>query len=842
LKRPFFQIFLTSALLTASFPPLRSGFLACAALVPFLMFLQDRHSLKTCFGGGYLAGLMFSAGTLYWIAWPTVPGFAGAMLYLPLYFGTFGLALGVLQKRLGVHALIFAPFVWTGLEYASCLGPLAFPWNSLCTSFTRIPVMIQAASLIGAQGVSFWIVGMNVLLFFLIRGRRDPGRLRVRGIAAAAAVAIPLIYGAAVMSHPGPEGKTLRVSLLQGNVDPYKKWTPSFIDSNFVIYDEMTRQADRDSADLAVWPESATPCYLRHKFVYLNWIKYLADSLRLPILTGSPDYEWKESQKAETYNAAFLISPGSWEIPFYYKMKLVPFSERVPFAATLPFLENWVMKVTPELGDYSPGDSLRLFHFTAPSSAGRHAFGTLICFESVFPDLAARASRLGAEFLVIITNDGWFGDTSGPRQHADIAVLRAVENGKWIARCANTGISEFIDPRGRIVSRTRFNRKEILTGDIVPISGLTMFTRMPWLFPAFVLFGDAFLLLWTAYPALVRRKNPRRGAVKSGLFLLFLFPFLHSQVRADEIRKLTLNTVKSRPVAMAGAFSSVTDDLAALDFNPAAFRLEDRPDESRVHVFVNPWGPLLLLRNAGRINSWAAAPAYIFQGIGVSLRRMQFGLVFANETLGEKERLQRDDWFDGRDFQRNSHSSIGFSLALAPRVSLGAAGEMTVREGRWAAAKFGYRYGLRILPRSNLSVGIFYIDFPDSYARERLILERLDDATLNVGITYQPFEWVLLACDMRNVSDEGKDVVREPHFGMEISPWRHVSLQGGYYRIWDEQKNVVSMGIGLLDQHAWLHRSRPQQAPRLVFRSAWVFETGRGGSVSWFFLTGSVCL
>jgi apolipoprotein N-acyltransferase len=845
LKRHFLQILLTSALLTASFPPLRSGFLVCVALVPFLYLLEDRHSLKNVFGSGYLTGLLFSAGTLYWIAWPTIPGFAGAMLYLPLFFAFFGLTLGALRRRLGIFSYVFAPFVWTGLEYASCQGSLAFPWNSLSTALTRIPALIQYASLTGAQGVSFWIVGVNVLVFFLIRGASGRRRLRLSILAAVAVFTIPLIYGLAVLRHPAPKGETLRISLLQGNIDPYKKWTPTFIDSNFVIYDGMTRTAARDTSDLVVWPESATPCYLRHKFVYLNWIKYLSDTLKVPILTGSPDYEWTESQKAKMYNAAFLIRPGSWELDAYYKMRLVPFSERVPFSGVLPFLEEWAMKVTPELGDYSPGDTLRLFRFTAPSSGRRHAFATLICFESVFPDLARKFSRLGAEFLVIITNDGWFGNTSGPRQHADIAVLRAVETGRWIARCANTGISEFIDPHGRILSRTPFNRKAILTGDIVPITGQTVYTRIPWLFSGFVLLTDAILLLCILLPAALLRRQPvKKGAKGPGPVpvALLLIPILFAPARAEEIQKVTLSTVKSRSIAMAGAFSSVRDDLAALDFNPATFGLEDRTDESHGHVFLNPFGPLLLAKNAGELKYWPSALGYVFQGIGVSLRRIQFGLVFGNETLAEKKRLSREDWFGGSGFQRNSHSSIGFSLALAPRVSLGAAGELTVRDGHWARAKFGYRYGLQIHPRGNLSVGMFYIDFPKSYERERLTLERLDDATLNVGITYRPFPWIQLAGDMRNVSDEGKDVVREPHFGFEVVPWRHLSVQGGYYRIWDARKDVFSMGIGLLDQHAWVRSGRPYASPRLVFRSAIVLENDLNGSVGWFFLTGSVRL
>jgi hypothetical protein len=338
------------------------------------------------------------------------------------------------------------------------------------------------------------------------------------------------------------------------------------------------------------------------------------------------------------------------------------------------------------------------------------------------------------------------------------------------------------------------------------------------------------------------RFDGRRIRPGSGVILGLLALGILARVRADEIRKVTLSTIKCRPVAMGGAFTSIRDDLPALDFNPATFGLEDRMDESRVHVFLNPLGPLLLLKNTDELKTWTSAPAYLFQGLGVALRRIHIGLSFATEALTDTGRLSRVDWFDGKDFQRNTSSSLGFSFALAPRVSFGLAGEMSVRDGKWKQAKFGYRYGLQIDPRENLSVGMFYIDFPRTYEKERLILERLDDATLNVGIAYSPVAPVRLACDIRNVSDEGKDVVREPHFGLEIVPWRHLSVESGYYRIRNRKMDVYSVGIGILDQHEWI-QSRSQYAfPRLVFRSAFVFERDAAGTRGWFFLTGSVRL
>jgi hypothetical protein len=307
-----------------------------------------------------------------------------------------------------------------------------------------------------------------------------------------------------------------------------------------------------------------------------------------------------------------------------------------------------------------------------------------------------------------------------------------------------------------------------------------------------------------------------------------------------EIHKATLSCIQSRPIAMGGAFMSVRDDLAALDFNPANFSLGNPPEKGGFSVFLNPLGPLLIIKNHDELKTWASPIAYVFRGIGFSWRRIDAGLLFGEEPVTGAARSVRTGWFAGNGFQADSRSSIGLSLALAPRVSLGAAGEIYVRDGSWRKARFGYRYGLRVAPRDNLSIGICYFDFPKTYEMERLIIDRIDDATLNVGISFSPFSWLEAALDVRNVSDDGKAVVREPHFGLEVKPVRHVSIQSGYYRIRSEKKDVFSFGLGLLDQRSWF-RSNQQSAPsRCVLHASWVVEKNRLGRATWFFLTCTI--
>jgi hypothetical protein len=335
---------------------------------------------------------------------------------------------------------------------------------------------------------------------------------------------------------------------------------------------------------------------------------------------------------------------------------------------------------------------------------------------------------------------------------------------------------------------------------------------------------------------------PGRMVLRSCVCLLAVIAAPFSPAVADDWRASVLNTFKTRPLAMGGAFTSIEDDLSALDFNPAAFRLEEGPEDSRMHAFLNPAGPVLLLANANRIDSWIPALSCVVQGLGWACGRLHAGVAFAGELPATRMRKNPPGVFNAEGFGSDPNTDFGFSFQLAPKVSLGAAGEMFVREGHWRNARFGYRYGLVMHPRSDLSVGMCYFDFPKGSAGDRVVLERLDDATLNIGAAYTPFPWMRLSGDVRNVSDGGKEVVREPHVGFEILPFRHLAVESGYFRVRGDGGETFSVGICLLDQHAWIRPDRPHSGPRWMLRSALLDENGLSGRKRWFFLTGTICL
>lgn len=473
MKRDWITLLISGLGLALIQPPLSFWFLAPFVWVPFLIYIQSRN-LYDSLKAGYVLGLIWNGGTLYWIGWATLPGLLGALLWLPVFTALFSGIFTLVRKRWGNIAFLAVPFLWTGIEIINSMGAMAFPWNKLAYSFSRIPAMIQFASWTGAYGVTFWIMILNVLIYSAVRNHGKAGR---RNISIFIVLCIlPLLHGLLTMNDRFEE-EQLRISLVQGNIDPYKKWTPEFIDTSFSVYHRLTNQGATQNPDFIVWPETATPAYIRHKYSYLRRIKTQIDSINIPLITGAPDYDWDEEGNFHTYNGALLIRPNSMKIERYNKIRLVPFSEKVPFVEQLPFLYNILDRIHPDIGDFTSGDSICVFHAHSATLKREVAFSIAICFESIFPGLIRQSIERGAEFLLIITNDGWFGNTSGPYQHHEIAVLRAIENRRSIARCANTGISSIIDPWGRVTMRSKLNEEIVLTGFVPVNNERSFYTR-----------------------------------------------------------------------------------------------------------------------------------------------------------------------------------------------------------------------------------------------------------------------------------------------------------------------------------------------------------------------------
>ncbi|MGB2698342.1 MAG: apolipoprotein N-acyltransferase [Candidatus Zixiibacteriota bacterium] len=456
-RKAYIFALISAILFCLTFPPLPLGFLAYFSLV-FLFFAMENKRDWHAFKLGYIWGLITNSLLLFWIAYAAPIAILGAVLailILSLYPAFLFLLFNQVQKKLKTKAIFFFPFLWVGMEYLRSLGEIGFPWLNIAHTQTYYLELIQYASFTGVWGISFWVILLNVLVFLVIKNYENLKRFSMGAFVFLLFLIIPYIHGRSVIPD-SIQKNDIRVALLQGNIPPNIKWHPDSLDYNFRVYTKMTQQAAEKNVDLIIWPETASPCYLTHEPLYYHLVQSLAESLNTHLIMGSNEYKILGYLKYVYYNSAFFFTPGYHFPEAHYKLQLVPFSERVPFSDRVHVLD----KIELGTADFSPGQEYVIFEHP------KGEFATLICFEIIFPDLVRKFVKRDAEFLVNITNDAWFGKTHGPFQHARIAIFRAIENRISIARCANTGISMFVDPYGRISHSTSLFDRKIVVGVI----------------------------------------------------------------------------------------------------------------------------------------------------------------------------------------------------------------------------------------------------------------------------------------------------------------------------------------------------------------------------------------
>ena len=420
-----------------------------------------RHAI----GLGVTAGIFYFAGTLYWIV-ATMRTFGGLatpvavlvclllVLFLSLYVALFAWVMSVAFRRYGAPAVWLAPFVWVASEYLrSWLGG-GFPWVLLGYSQATILPIAQIASIGGVFLLSFVVALVSAAAAWPAISRRKD-----RWLTSAAAITAVIAMGVwgALRVREGSltrEGDTLRVGLVQGNIAQADKWNPSLALPIFGRYLEMSREALGAGAQVVIWPESSTPFFLEENPPLAAEIRRLAMQSQTPFVVGSDQIE--RAQENRFYNSAFLIGADGQTRAVYRKMHLVPFGEYVPLRQLLPFVGPLVEAVT----DFSPGLEPVLLPI------GGRRLSVAICYEVVYPWLIRSFVLGGSELLVTITNDAWYGTTSAAYQHWEQASLRAVEQGRYLVRAANTGISGIVDPYGRVVASTPLFATEIVTGEV----------------------------------------------------------------------------------------------------------------------------------------------------------------------------------------------------------------------------------------------------------------------------------------------------------------------------------------------------------------------------------------
>jgi apolipoprotein N-acyltransferase len=506
-------------LLWAAFPPLRLPGTIFLAWLPLLSLIQEE--MDTSLGERprgvawslWLAGVFFAWGLLFWILalsneQVTIPGLMiPCMVLIGAYFGLFFLILGSLLRWVGrgtgIPLGLLFPVFWTLVEWLRTIGPLGFPWGSPGYAFARTPAAVQFTAVTGFWGLNLWIGAVTGLLHEGLRWRIPSRRsLLLFGVALALLVLPPiqgrLRLGGAPSAEAALRGEGgVLVGIVQPNVIREVKWRPGGAQASWEKLKAGSRQVMGMGAELLVWPETALPMRLLHQPLYLQRVERLVGGGGVGLVVGTLYSEGApETEDFVSHNSAFIMDASGEIHVLYHKQKLVPFSERMPLQKILPFLTQ----IDFGQSDFTPGKTFDTLPWDSLNLA------PLICFESIFPEVSRSFARNGANALVNITNDFWFGDTPGPVQHAEMAILRTVETGLPLIRCANTGLSFFVDPYGRIVQSLGTFREGVLLAEVGPGKPSFSVRHGPWLLWILGAFG--ILLIATRF---LRGRKLRHG-------------------------------------------------------------------------------------------------------------------------------------------------------------------------------------------------------------------------------------------------------------------------------------------------------------------------------------------
>jgi apolipoprotein N-acyltransferase len=465
-------------LLFLSFPKFGHGAVAWVALVPLLVALPGTSGWRAL-RLGYVTGAVSALGLLYWTALVVVqyggiplPIGIGIMVVLCLVFAVFPSAFAWATARLtasfGTGGLLGAPFLWVGTELLRAHTLFEFPWCQLGYSQYRHLPVIQVASVTAVYGVSFILVASASLLAFLVIERGARHRR-------AAVLGLLLLVGASwgggiwALRQPVVETGRVRVGLVQGGVRQEDKWAPGSAWDNITRHVQLTKEAAARGARLVVWPESAVPFLFDQHATLADVLRRMVAALDIYLFFGNDDRE--VGGEGRIFVGAKLLDPEGELTLRYHKIHLVPFGEYVPMQPVFTLGGRFAAKLVQEVSDFSPGTEPAL------GEVDGHLVGGYICYEAIFPALVRRFAAEGAELLINITNDAWYGTTSAPYQHLAMAAFRAVENRRYMVRAANTGITAVVDPHGRILETTRLFEPTVLVRDVSFVARKSFYTR-----------------------------------------------------------------------------------------------------------------------------------------------------------------------------------------------------------------------------------------------------------------------------------------------------------------------------------------------------------------------------
>ena len=480
------------------------GFVAIAPLTVSAILSPD---LKTAFMRGLAGGILYAILVYYWLI-ETMHTFGGLAypistaiflllaVYLASYWAIYAL---IIRKTDAFPVLITAPLFWVALEFLRTHLFTGFPWALLAYSQHGNINFIQLADITGAYGISFILAFISALFASAYLCYRKKGNLPYGEAVAFILITVTVYsYGIWRISSLPAASHHIDTVLVQGNIDQTIKWDRRFLEETITIYTDLTIESASGGKrpDLVIWPETAVPFYFQQEGLYRKKVMDTAARLSAPILFGSPAYSVSKSG-VSYLNRAYLIAPdigGRVLVTGTYdKHHLVPFGEYVPLKKILFF----VNKITEGIGDFMPGEGVKVLHVSGAS--GEAALAPLICYEGIFPDLTRRFVKGGANILVNITNDAWYGRTSAPYQHIAASVFRAVENRVSLLRAANTGVSAIIDRDGRLNKSLDIFERGIVRGSAGIYTAGSFYSKYGDIFSMMACIASIFIVLYAYY-------------------------------------------------------------------------------------------------------------------------------------------------------------------------------------------------------------------------------------------------------------------------------------------------------------------------------------------------------
>ncbi len=470
--------------------------LAWIAFVPLLRALGHATTARDAARIGLVAGIVTNLPAFYWLVY-TIHVFGGFGYPLALFFYACLTLYGAVEfvlfamawQRTGPGPLaLAAPVLWVALEF---VYPNLFPWRMANCQF-HAPVLMQIGDVTGPFGLSFVMVWCAAALAELIDRRRRLLPL----VAAGAATLAVVVYGAIrlpMIDRAMQAAPAVRVALVQGNVGIKEKGDVRYFDINLDRYRQLS-EGVQDDVDLIVWPETVSLRWVEADAVRLEGKDNLFDNLRSHLIFGGLAYRLRgaDPHDAEEFNSAFLLGPQGTLLDRYDKRILMPFGEYIPFASYFPAIKS----LSPVTGSFTAGTTVSIFDV-----AGKVTVGQLICYEDVLAGMPRQSTEAGAEVLLNILNDAWYGNTAAPYQHQALALWRAIENRRYLLRGSNSGVTSIIDAAGRVVAEGGLFTEEVVSGTVRRLELRTFYTQ----------YGDVFAWLVVAGAAgfLLRRQRRR---------------------------------------------------------------------------------------------------------------------------------------------------------------------------------------------------------------------------------------------------------------------------------------------------------------------------------------------